>query len=220
MAPLIPVALKIAGAFAPRIIRWIAGDEAGDVAKEVVDAAKSVAGVDDADEAIREITADPNLLAQLRAQLEAIEVAKMEQQTAQLRELQRTHRAEIISNDKFVRRARPSIIYVTAGLLATTGLCVLLAIVGAIVAAMMGDGEMATALMAGAASLVGSLMPIITAAAAATGLYINARSRDKAVAEGQIPAPSIFGEIGRAVAARVAPAARRASGPPRAADLL
>lgn len=215
MAPLIPIALQIAGAVAPRIARWIAGDEAGDIAETVVSAAKDIAGVDDPEDALDRIKADPALFAQLQTRLAEIEIAKLEAETDQLRERERTARASIHSTDAFVRRARPTGLYVAATLFFLAGATVLIGTVGGVVAALQGDGDAATALMAGVSSLLGNLMPIALGAAGVGGLYVRQRSQDKAVEAGHPPEPGMFGELGRAMARRVG---GRSTGLPPAAE--
>jgi hypothetical protein len=65
MAPLIPLAIGLAAEFAPRLVKWVAGDEAGAAAQTVVDLAREVTGKDDPDDALAAVKADPALAAQL-----------------------------------------------------------------------------------------------------------------------------------------------------------
>jgi hypothetical protein len=71
---LIPLALGIASEFAPSLIRRLAGDDAGDVAAQVVGAVKAATGKDDASEALEMVRADPALAANLRTRLAEIEL--------------------------------------------------------------------------------------------------------------------------------------------------
>lgn len=73
-APLLPAAVAIATEFGPGLIRWLTGsDKAGDIAEQVVDAAKSVTGASDADGALSKLRADPQLVAQFQIRVREIE---------------------------------------------------------------------------------------------------------------------------------------------------
>jgi len=54
--------IGLAAEFAPSLVKWIAGDDAGEVAKDVADIAKRVTGKDDIDAAAEAIRADPALV--------------------------------------------------------------------------------------------------------------------------------------------------------------
>lgn len=61
VAPLVMAALPLLAEFAPGLVRWMAGDDAGDVADKVVGIAKQVTGTADADAAAAALRADPAL---------------------------------------------------------------------------------------------------------------------------------------------------------------
>ncbi len=64
---MLPVALKLAGMFAPQLIQMMTNNAtAGTVAAQVVDIAKTVAGVSDPEEAARVIEADPEKAVQFK----------------------------------------------------------------------------------------------------------------------------------------------------------
>jgi hypothetical protein len=70
--PLLPAALLPAiGALAPELLRWIAGDKAGAVTGQVLDAVRSVVGAD-SPEAVEAAIRDPQVAAQLRIRLAEI----------------------------------------------------------------------------------------------------------------------------------------------------
>lgn len=50
--------------FVPKIVKWIAGDKAGNVAQKVVDVAQAVTGKATGDQALAALQADPNLVLQ------------------------------------------------------------------------------------------------------------------------------------------------------------
>lgn len=65
--PLIPIALSLAGEFAPAIIKYFTNsDTAADVAGQVVDIAKTVTGTDTPDAAMAALRADPTLALQFQ----------------------------------------------------------------------------------------------------------------------------------------------------------
>lgn len=65
--PLIPIALALAGEFAPAIIKYFTNsDTAGTVAGQVIDIAKTVTGSDSADGAAAALRADPALALQFQ----------------------------------------------------------------------------------------------------------------------------------------------------------
>lgn len=74
MAPLIPIALSLAGEFAPSIVKYFTNsDTAGEVAGQVIDIAKAVTGRESPDEAAQAIRADPALALQFNQSLMAKE---------------------------------------------------------------------------------------------------------------------------------------------------
>lgn len=75
MAPaLIPVALDLAGRFAPDLVRWISGsDKAAEVAERVVAAAQDVTGTATPDAALKALQASPELVAQFQIRCREIE---------------------------------------------------------------------------------------------------------------------------------------------------
>jgi len=65
--PLIPIALSLAGEFAPAIIKYFTNsDTAADVAGQVVNIAKTVTGTDTPDAAMAALRADPTLALQFQ----------------------------------------------------------------------------------------------------------------------------------------------------------
>ena len=61
MAPLIPLAIRLAAEYVPEIIKYFGGSKSADVAGKVLDIAQQVTGLDTPDAAAKAIAADPNL---------------------------------------------------------------------------------------------------------------------------------------------------------------
>jgi hypothetical protein len=72
--PLIPLAISLATEFAPSLIRYFAGDSAGDVATKVVDVAKSITGTDDGDAAAAALRANPELALAFKQRMADVEL--------------------------------------------------------------------------------------------------------------------------------------------------
>ena len=58
---------------APMLLRWLGGDKAGDAAEKAIEVARTVAGVEDPEEAVRLIRADPQLALRYREAIAQIE---------------------------------------------------------------------------------------------------------------------------------------------------
>ena len=180
-----PISIGLALAqFAPGIVRWIAGDKAGEVADKVVGIAKTVTSKSDGADALAAIKADPALALQFQQSVMAYELALYQEDTKRLEAVNATMRIEAQSSDWFVRRARPAFMWSMS--LAWS------AIMGTVCFVMVMDP-------ANAGAFIGSIAhmePIWTWAFVATGIAVHARSKDKqAAATGQ--APGIAGVIGR-----------------------
>lgn len=102
-----------------------------------------------------------------------------------LTEVNKTMREEVKSDDWFVRRARPSLIWAVGGSI------VLEIFVGALV--MLTDPTQ----MAAYTALCAAIATPQGVAAAMTGVYMKKRSDDKAVAAGQDPKPLFGGVVGK-----------------------
>lgn len=186
---LIPLALGIASEFGPGLVRMLAGDKAGEVADQVVSVAKSVAGADTPDEAAAIARANPEVAAKLRQALAETEVqleqTRLQEETKRLQEVNETIRTEVASDDKYVRRWRPTFGYVAA---ASWGFQ-MMAVSWLIVSQPQYAGEIITAMS--------SLTVIWSVFLAVVGVNVHARSRDKAVAAGSVPQSAIQSLIER-----------------------
>lgn len=153
---------------------------------------------------LREIESNHSIeLEKLALQGEATRLAHDERMFA---EAAATQRAEIQSEDQYVRRARPTWVWVGAisvGLVVVT-LCASIAgatlmVFGAVdkpeTMAQVSAGV--RILLDGGASLAGALMPIIMFVASVAGYYVKRRSDDKQIAAGHAPLPGIIGAFAK-----------------------
>lgn len=152
----------------------------------------------------KKIDANPAMaklaLAKLNAEHEEAMAGYVSQQT-QIKQTGQTMRAEIVSDDAYVRRWRPTWGYVTAAAWLLQALAILAVVIGGIVATLHGNGAAATTLFDGATKLVAALTVQWGLALTVLGVNSSARSKDKQVAAGQTPAPGLIS----AIAQRIAP---------------
>ena len=193
---LLPFALTLVKEFAPRLVEHIAGDNAGRVAKQVVDAASEMTGAADQSEVAGKLRQD-------REAREAFQARMSDLENRLQLEIQKTQRLEVISSDRYVRWARPTALYVASLLFVLAGIATVIGVVAAVAAVFDGQGHHAAAVMTGVAQVLGALVPIALAAAAVGGTYVGRRTTDKALSMGHPPPPSVFADLGQAIAQRV-----------------
>jgi hypothetical protein len=186
MIPLIPLAISAASAIVPEIVSWIAGDDSGKAAGKFIDVAKSVAGINDPQQAIAAIQADPALVAKLREGAIRVRLAEIDAEKAAFSEQHQTMRAELCSKDKFAARWRPFFGYVVAVSWAFQMIGLTLAILYTTIA----QPGLTAVLVGSLAELSGSLFAIWSVALAVLGVNIHKRSQDKVLASGEEP-PSL-----------------------------
>lgn len=68
----ITAAVSLAATFAPSVVRWIAGDQAGEVADKVVKVAQQVTGTSTADAAQKALSEHPELVIQFQMQMAGV----------------------------------------------------------------------------------------------------------------------------------------------------
>ena len=142
---------------------------------------------DDVEKAIK---ADPEAFAKLKQieldhQKELVQMT-LENETARAAETQKTMRAEISSEDPFVRRARPMFLYVAA-------FSVLVEVIIALIVVLDQPAQIGAM-----TTLFSALATPQSIALAACGIYLKKRSDDKAVAAGAAPAQGLLaGLIGK-----------------------
>lgn len=161
--PLIPLLASIA----PSVVKWAIGDKAGAVAQGVADLAMGVAGKDTPEAAVEAIKANPALMVEFQAQLNAFEIAMYQEETKRLAEINQTIRVEAQSGDPYVRRMRPTFGYAMALTWATQ--------MAAISWVIISDPANAGAVIAAMASL----STIWSVALAVLGVYSYGRTQEK-----------------------------------------
>jgi len=162
------------------------------------------------------VAADPQVIVRLReieadnrVELEKLalegERHRLAHESAHVAESARTQRAEIASEDWYVRRARPTWVYVGAfGVGAVVlALCGSITVATAMLFAAAGEPETIAgvtagvqALLEGGAQLAGALMPIIAFVAGVAGYYVKRRSDDKQLAAGAAAPRGLIDAIG------------------------
>lgn len=198
----VSLALGIAQFAAPALGRWLFGEKGEETAEKIIDVGKAVVGTDKAEDILPALKANPELLIQFQQQATQIELAELEAHTRQLEAVNETARAAINSDDKFVRRWRPTWGYVTAVTWALQSMAIMFCFCAAAVATLYGKAEAVTALMNGAASLAGALTVQWGVALTVLGVNVVKRSHDKQVCAGQRPgtmAPSAVTDLVRRV---------------------
>ena len=140
-------------------------------------------GTDNTPDAVQQaLSSDPQALLKLK-QLEAdhdVELKRLviENETRQLAEVNTTYRAELASNDPYVRRMRPTFGYVVAGTLAMQTL----ALVAGVAFAFWYKVDLSL-ILSGVKDIVDSVAMIDAPAMAVLGVYVKKRSDDKVVAK-------------------------------------
>lgn len=177
MEPL-SVALALAK-FAPMVAGWIGGDDAEKTVKQVIDVAKQVTGLADPESALRQIQNDPELTIRFQQAMNPVIIAKLQSDTARLVAINTTMVAESKSNDKFVRRWRPTFGY----MIALTWL-IQMAALGIVMVNTPADAPAVINSMASLSFMWGIALSVL-------GINVSKRSQDKALAAGHAPDKSI-----------------------------
>jgi protein-disulfide isomerase-like protein with CxxC motif len=170
------------GQLVPGILRWVGRDNAAEVAAKAIEVAKTVTGRDEGAAALEALKADPALLVRYQETMNAALIAQLDAETRQLETVNATMRAEYASNDIYVRRARPTFLYVMAATWAVQAVGLLVAIIA--------QPELAAKIINAAADLTTMWGIALTV----VGVAVKARSDDKARAQGA-EAPSLTGAL-------------------------
>lgn len=186
---------KVVGTAAP-LVGGLLGGPAGSAVGGMV---ASALGVENTPEAIEQALQKPEALAKLREIEEKhrheLETLQIQAETARQLEINKTYRAELASEDSYVRRARPTWLYVMCGTWAIQTLSLTAAVFYAIAK------PEASKIIGELGGLVGALTFMWSIALTVAGGYMYKRSQDKQVAAGQTPVPGILASL----AARVIP---------------
>jgi hypothetical protein len=178
MAP----AIFALAALVPSLLRFLGKDNEAAVADKVVEVGKALTGKEEPAAIAEALKANPELLAQFQRMATEVVIAEMNEETKRLAETNATMRAEIASNDPFVRRARPAFLYAMA-------LTWTLQMIGLMVAIAL-NPQQGAALITAAAGLTA----MWSVALAVVGVYVKGRSDEKKVAAGK-DAPSMLESI-------------------------
>lgn len=192
----ITIALGIANFAAPRLAKWLFGDDAEKVANEVLDVAKTVTGKGSAQDAAAVLQANPDLLLEFQRQVQVTEIRLLEEETKRLQSVNDTMQAEYASDDPYVKRWRPTFGYAMAVTwsLQIVGSCA--GIIYAIVAVPL----QAAAILQAIGEANAATVPMWAVALSVIGVSVWKRSEDKKTAAGQ---PGGLGIVG-ALASRLA----------------
>lgn len=172
---ILDIALGLAGV-APSIVRWITGsDKAEQVAEGVVGLAKTVAGVDDADAAIKAIRDNPELAVRFQEAWLRYELGLFESETRRLQAVNETMRAEAASGSLYQSSWRPLWGYVSCVVWAIW----VLGVVGLAGWAVLANPIEAVAIITALGALSSQLSLIFGAALAVLGVAVWQRSSDK-----------------------------------------
>ena len=108
MLPLIPIAIKLASAFAPSLIGKLTGsNKAKEIAEEVVGLANIVTEEDDPREVVKTLEANPEMALRFQQDLHVYELGLEQERTKQLEAVNRTMQAEAVSGSTLQRIWRP-----------------------------------------------------------------------------------------------------------------
>lgn len=177
----ISIALGIANFAAPRLGKWLFGDDGEKVANQVIDVAKAVTGKDDATAAAEAIMTDPAMAMEFQARTKQMEIDLLEVENKRLETVNGTMRAEYASNDCYVKRWRPTFGYAMA---LTWSLQILGSMFGILYAIIAVPNEAAVILTAiGEANA--ATVPMWAVALSVIGVSVWKRSEDKKTATGQ-----------------------------------
>lgn len=192
----ITIALGIANFAAPKLAKWIFGDDGEKVATQVLDVARSVTGQDEAQSAADALKANPALLVEFQRQTQAMEVRLQEEETKRLKSVNATMRAEYASNDVYVKRWRPTFGYAMA---ATWSLQILGSMFGIIYAIVAVPTEAAVILTA-IGEATAATVPMWAVALSVIGVSVWKRSEDKKTAAGQAGGLGVIGALASRIA--------------------
>ncbi|MBL1321546.1 MAG: hypothetical protein COA63_010875 [Methylophaga sp.] len=175
-----PISIALALArLAPMVAGWVGGSNAEETVGEVIDIAKQVAGVSDPEDALKQIKNNPELTIAFQQAMNPVIIAKMQAQTQQLIAINTTMQAEAKSNDKYVRRWRPTFGYI----IGLTWL-IQMAALGVVMVNTPTDAPAVINSMASLSFMWGIALSVL-------GINVSKRSQDKALAAGHPPEKSI-----------------------------
>lgn len=194
----ISIALGVANVAAPWIAKLLTGsDKAAERASEIVSIAKKVTGVDDESKLADALQASPELRLEFERAAMQFAIQTHQEETKQLQTINETMRAEYASSDAYVRRARPTWMYVCAFTWSMQTLAIFIGILWACIY----EPDYSPAILGGLSELTGAMTMQWSVALAALGIYVHKRSQEKCLKRGVQP-PSIVATVTTALAGR------------------
>ncbi len=188
--PLVPIAMGLAKVI-PGIIGMFRGKDAEQTAEKVVNMAQSITGIQDPQQAIGELTNNPELLIRFKTKLLDHTLDMRQADNKQLEIINQTIRAEQQSKDRFTRWWRP-----------TFGYCVAIAWLGMFLAVSTMAGIAVWRNPAEAGTIIKSIGQMLSStsmlwgvALAILGVSVSKRSQDKELAAGAGPSLGIVGGL-------------------------
>lgn len=166
----------------PALLRFVGKENEAQVAEKAVAIGEVLTGKQDAGEIVEALKVNPELAAKFQAMANELVLAELQEETKRLEAVNATMRAEYASGDPYVRRSRPTFLYVMAF---TWGLQML----GLTVAVALYPERGAELIKA-----AGELTFMWSVALSMVGVYVKGRSDEKKAAAGQA-APSALESI-------------------------
>lgn len=180
----------------PALGKWIFGDDGEAVANEVVDVAQKVTGAKDPQQALTMLQQNPEMVLEFQRQAQQIQIKLIEAETEQLRQVNETIRAEYTSDDKYVKRWRPTFGYV----MAFTWAVQICGTVGGILYAIMAQPSNAGEILTAVGQVNAAMVTMWAVGLSVIGVSVWKRSDDKKLAAGQSSGLGIV----EAIASRIA----------------
>lgn len=179
--PLIALAIALVAEIAPHLVKWIAGDQAGERAEQIIGVAQQVTGLGDAEQAVAAVKADSALVLQFNQRMAELDLEYYRQDTERFREIHQTIRAELSSQDPYNRRWRATFGYNVAfswGLMFLTLFVV-------VIYSMIGDRDNMASNILAVKDFIAATWELWGVALLILGYTIKKRSEDKHVAAGE-----------------------------------
>ncbi|WP_167631567.1 hypothetical protein [Mariprofundus ferrooxydans] len=186
MLPLIPIAISLASKFLPDLVGHIAGPKAGTVAKNIVDAASKVTGIDASnpdnhDQVMSALAAKPELVAQLQSEFIKLQMTEIQESGSTLRTM-------LESDAQNPHTTRPKIAYQAFQVVAAATLLIVVIFCYAVC---MANEHMVKAIMDGWPFITALLAPFVYLLKAYFGILKVEHSNRLAAAVGHPPATGV-----------------------------
>ncbi len=187
---MLPAILMGLTQLAPVIGRLIGGKRGEKNVKKVTDIVEAVTGGPLSSARVT-LEQDPEKLNELVMNLNAFEIEVMELEVGANRDTNETMRVETGSEDKYVRRARPTFLYE----IGATWSIQMLGLTFAVIYAICKFPADAPGILTALASIVMALIPLWTVALSVVGVYVKHRTNEKARALGHTPPHGLIAKL-------------------------